>query len=144
MALRVVDVNGQPQGVEFRLADGQILQLGPQERLVVVENLAAFQVRYGDGLPVAGQWSGGLSNNREQITLVAGEELLQQFTYDDRWYPATDGAGASLEIIDPAGEPATWNDPRAWRASCQPEGSPGAAPRVLGDATETACSIRRI
>ena len=39
--------------------------------VIVVEDLAAFTARYGDGLPVAGQWDGGLSNRQEQVTLQA-------------------------------------------------------------------------
>ena len=41
-------------------------ELAPGERLITVEDLAAFQFRYGTDLPVAGQWNGGLSNSSER------------------------------------------------------------------------------
>ena len=99
--LQQVEINGQQDGVDFHFAEGDITQLGPGQRLLVVEDLAAFQLRYGDDLPVAGQWSGRLRNSGEQLTLIAGTDIVQQFSYDDAWYPQTDGQGASLEIIDP-------------------------------------------
>ena len=77
----------------------------------MVENASAFSKRYGDNLPVAGAWSGGLSNNAEQITVTHNGTILQQFRYDDDWYPETDGAGSSLQIIDVENtELSDWNN----------------------------------
>ena len=107
-------VGGETEGIVFDFGQGTFNQLGPGDRALVVENRAAFEFRYGTQLPIAGQWSGGLRNSSEQITLMVGERLLQQFTYQDDWHPSTDGSGPSLEIIDPINtEMEGWNDGRA-------------------------------
>ena len=73
-----------------------------------------FRARYGQSVPVAGEWVGGLNNNGETLTLMVGDILLQQFTYDDAWIPSTDGNGPSLEIIDiPAADLSGWSFGRA-------------------------------
>ena len=136
-ALETVIVNGQEQGVDFEFAQSDRLRLGPGERLLVVENVDAFRLRYGAELPLAGAWTGRLGNGGEQITLTANGQIVQQFTYDDGWYPETDGAGSSLEIVDLMADPATWNLASAWRASPSQGGSPGSAgiaDRIPGDA----------
>ncbi len=98
---------------------------------MIVEDVSAFTDRYGDDQPVAGQWTGGLSNSGERITVMAGTEVIQQFTYSDAWYPATDGAGFTLEIIDAASADVTrWNQAASWRASLQVGGSPGGTSEV--------------
>ncbi len=125
------------EGVAFTFADGAMTQLAPGERLLVVEDIEAFQFRYGSDLPVAGQWSGGLSNRSEKVTLGAGDTIFQQFTYNDQWHPQSDGQGPSLEVVDPS-DPnlARWSEQSGWRASSNPGGSPGIAgelTRVAGD-----------
>ena len=77
-------------------------QAGAGQRLLVVENVSAFAARYGNELPVAGQWVGGLNNTGETITLEYADGTRHQFAYSDRWYRDTDGEGPSLEIVDPA------------------------------------------
>ncbi len=90
-------VDGDQQGVEFDFSTGEVATLKPGERVLVVDDLAAFQLRYGPGLPIAGQWSGGLGNNAETVTLSASNASLS-FTYHDEWYGMTDGQGYSLEV----------------------------------------------
>jgi len=120
------NVAGQTEGVAFDFDTGQIKSVQPGERVLVVENASAFRRRYGDNLPVAGAWSGGLSNNTEQITVTHNGQILQQFRYDDDWYPETDGAGSSLQIIEIENtELSRWNDSVSWRPSSQPGGTPG-------------------
>ena len=87
-------------GVDFDFSSGTITTLMPGERVLVVEDLAAFQFRYGTDYPVVGQWNGGLGNGGELITLMTGLTVIQQFSYDDTWYPTTGGDGFSLEIED--------------------------------------------
>lgn len=102
-----------------------------------MEDVSAFQTRYGSDLPLAGAWSGRLGNGGETITLLAGEQLLQQFAYDDGWYPPTDGQGKSLEIVDlRADDPSRWQQASAWRPSSRDGGSPGVVEHaaVPGDA----------
>ena len=132
-----LQINGVEQGLEFQFATGAVTQLAPGQHAVVVENLAAFQLRYGSDLPVAGQWSGRLSNGSETLTLSAFGTIIQQFTYDDGWHQATDGQGATLELINPANpDLSSWNQPTAWQASAQRGGTPGRGPgtEIPGDA----------
>jgi hypothetical protein len=122
-------IEGVESGVEFVFANGAITQLDPGARMVVVENLAAFQLRYGNDLPVAGEWSGRLGNASETITLSAFGRTIQQFTYQDDWHEMTDGGGATLDIVNPADTDLNrWNQAEAWTASDIRGGSPGRAP----------------
>lgn len=130
-------VNGvDEQGVEFKFSEGSIQTLDPGKSVLVVENKDAFKARYGSNLPVAGEWSGGLSNTGERITVTVLGAKLHEVTYADTWQPTTDGTGRSLEIINPANPDLnSWNVASSWRASQQPLGSPGTtgAPRQPGD-----------
>ncbi len=135
--LTQVETNNGTEGVHFQFAEGLISTLQPGQRIVVVENIDAFQTRYGSDLPVAGQWSGRLSNGNELITLSAFGAVIQQFRYQDDWHPATDGSGATLEIIDAAfANLDLWNQPTGWQSSPRSGGSPGSASRIPGDANE--------
>src|SRR5439155_11960939 len=51
--------------------------------------------------------------------------VIQSFTYDDAWYPQTDGGGYSLVIRDPSGDLSNWGTQAGWRASYAPLGLPG-------------------
>jgi hypothetical protein len=129
-----ITVNGNQHGVEFDFTDNRIAKLNPGERILVVEDLAAFQFRYGDGLPVAGQWTGGLGNESETVTFSADGSQLQ-FTYFDNWYRETDGRGHSLEVRDVRmADLRDLNAPEAWRGSFELGGSPGRTSALPGDA----------
>ena len=123
-----VDQDGQAEGIEFDFSTSPIVVLAPQERILVVEDLEAFRLRYGDGLPVAGQWDGGLQNSGEQLTLLAVDgSVIQQFSYrDDGFWPSrADGVGSSLETRNPLANP---DDPHNWQASVDFGGTPGEGP----------------
>jgi hypothetical protein len=130
-------VGGQEEGVGFDFRRAAIQRLEPGQFVVIVEDLAAFEYRYGSQLPVAGQWSGGLSNDSEQITVMSGGQLLQQFRYNDSWNAAADGGGASLQIVDVTSSNLDrWSQPSGWRASSVPGGTPGRddqLPTIAGD-----------
>lgn len=127
---------GNSEGIAFDFSAASINRFFPGERILVVRNAAAFEFRYGRGLPVVGQWSdGGLSNRAERLTLTWNDQLVQSFSYSDAWYAATDGLGATLELIDQITAPVVrWDDPAAWRPSVASGGTPGRAPLVPGDA----------
>ena len=115
------------EGVAFDFSNSPMVTLAPAERILVVEDLEAFRFRYGDDLPVAGQWQGGLSDSGETITLLAYDgSVIQQFTYNDKgnWPARADGDGSSLERIDPR---EGLHDLKNWRASVDFGGSPGRA-----------------
>jgi hypothetical protein len=115
-------------GVEFNFTGSAVTSLAPGARVLVVKNTAAFTARYGSGLPIAGQFTGNLDNDGERIQLLdtTGEEILD-FSYDDDWYPITDGLGFSLVVVDEAAEPDAWDRKSQWRASGALGGSPGNA-----------------
>ncbi|MFC1758768.1 lamin tail domain-containing protein, partial [Planctomycetota bacterium] len=131
--LAQVQVDGESEGVAFDFSSGAINELNAGEFILVVEDAAAFAARYGDNLPVAGQWSGGLSNNSETITVRAEGAAIQQFAYDDNWYPTTDGGGFSLEIRNEAADLEAWGMKSGWLASGLPDGSPGTNSLRPGD-----------
>jgi len=124
-------------GVQFDFAGAAINSLDPGAYVLLVSNQQAFESRYGAGRPIAGQFTGQLSNGGERIKLEDnfGTSILD-FAYDDAWFPETDGGGHSLVIVDLEADPAVWNLQASWRASHLPGGSPGAADvdRLPGDA----------
>ncbi len=76
--------------------------LPSDKSIVITANPEAFRARNGDLDIMPEAYDGQLSNGGETLTLVdAGGQLLQQFAYDDRWYPETDGGGYSLQLRSP-------------------------------------------
>ncbi len=105
-------------GIRFTFQDAAILHLQPGEGVFVVSHEAAFHARYGEGLPVAGEFAGSLSNDGETLRLVnQADEILQELRYDDEspWPTEADGDGHHLHLaID--GKAST-SSPDEWRAS---------------------------
>lgn len=131
-----------------RFARGVDLVFEPQslaagEYAVVVRNLEAFRIRYGNAPRVLGTFtSSTLANQGERIELVTADgATIVDLTYDDQspWPGEADGAGPSLELIHAAVLPlGETSDGRFWRASVA-DGSPGRAAEqtlpVPGDLT---------
>ena len=113
-------------GIEFSFSSGAISTLGAGARVLVVRNTNAFTARYGAGLPVAGQFVGALENKGEELRLedAFGEKILQ-FSYNNSWYPITDGLGFSLVIVDENAPWHSWGDKERWRPSGTVGGGPG-------------------
>jgi hypothetical protein len=112
-------------GIEFTFEG--LLSLGPGERVIVAKNPAAFTLRYpGLTAPVVGPFVGLLNNDGETLRLVdgVGENILV-FTYNDRWYPPSDGEGFSLVIRDEETAYDALSDPAIWGVSESAGGSPG-------------------
>ena len=104
-------------GIDFTF--GQ-MTLEPDQYVVVVKNLTAFQSTYGTGINIAGEYSGNLSNAGEKIVLslpLPMDAAILRFNYSDTWYPATDGDGSSLTINDPLIHPALLSHAGSWHAS---------------------------
>lgn len=102
--------------------------LQPGARVIIVEDAEAFALRYGPGIPITGTFSQGLDNGSDEIILRdAGSRIIQRFTYSDNWYPATDGNGPSLEIINTLAHPVTWSAKSSWRPSGTSQGNPGSS-----------------
>ncbi len=120
-------------GITFDFSNGGITNLGPGEFVLVVRNRAAFLSRYGTDLSdrIAGEYSGKLSNNGENITLEDfWNATIVQFEYNDGrgWPLSPDGGGHSLVPLNSAliDEPGgSLNYGGNWRASTYIGGSPG-------------------
>lgn len=138
--LEVINTSTAPFDVEGYQIGGGVtftfpaLTIPSGGRVVVVANPAAFAERYGASVAVAGEYLGSLSNGGESLVLSGplGEELLS-FTYDDAWYPETDGPGHSLSIIDPLTSAESYNEAVSWQPSREIDGSPGAIDVLRGD-----------
>lgn len=109
-------------GIAFTFPAGATLPAG--RFAVLVYSPAAFAQRY-PGVPIAGQYSGKLANEGEQLVLAGpdGQPLIDM-TYDDEapWPTSPDGSGYSLVIVDDLADPTL---PGSWRASAAVNGSPG-------------------
>lgn len=113
------------EGISFTFPAGFSLAAGA--RTVVVRNRRAFEVRYGPGLPVAGEHAPtSLSNSGERLTLRdATGAVIQSFDYQDRWFPATDGGGYSLVVLAENDGAADLGVPRSWGIGFDLHGTPG-------------------
>ncbi|MDA0766959.1 MAG: lamin tail domain-containing protein [Verrucomicrobia bacterium] len=117
------------RGIDFDFLGSAVTSLAPGEFVLVVSNRAAIEMRYGLGLPIAGEWESTdkLDNGGEQLKLSFGAgDAIRDFVYDDvaPWPTEPDGTGASLTLSDPFSVPdhalAT-----NWQASSFPQGTPG-------------------
>jgi hypothetical protein len=112
------------KGVSF---DFPAMTLAPGEYVVVVADQSVFEGLYGFGVNLAGEWSGKLDNDHDRIRLEI-EDLnaaLLDFSYQDFWYPSTDGGGFSLVIVDESAAPGSWGVKESWTADAVQSGSPG-------------------
>jgi hypothetical protein len=113
------------KGIDFTFPS---LDLAPGQFVLVVADVNAFESSYGRGLPVAGAYSGSLSNGGEHVQICdAIGRIIADFTYADNWYAATDGSGCSLTVKDVKADPAGLSQKEAWRPSAHVGGSPGRA-----------------
>lgn len=112
-------------GVDFTFPS---FELAPGRYCVVVRDPAAFEAKYGPGLPVAGRYEGSLNNAGERIELTdACGTVIHNFSFSDSWFNLTDGMGFSLTVKDPqATDPNALEGKSAWRPSATAGGSPGA------------------
>lgn len=126
---RPIDLDGVRfvDGIEFDFTTAGIRVLDPGEAVVIVENLVAFEARYGDGVSVAGEYDGRLSSGGELIELVSKTgETISRFEYLDSspWPISADGDGPSLVAIDLLADP---DESSTWTASTVVHGTPGIA-----------------
>ncbi len=140
-------------GVTFDFAGvGAARVLLPGERVLIVKNLAAFQMRYGNGFnaDIAGTFLGTLSNSGEQISITGADgpdvdttrDDIKVFTYADSgdWPSTPDGNGPSLVLMRPETNPLHSNGLN-WRASSAIGGTPNASDAFSYSAWATANSI---
>jgi hypothetical protein len=128
------------EGVSFTFPFGATL--APGERVLVVRDRAAFELRYGTALSLAGEFENdtALSNSGEQLTLKARDgSVIQSFRYNDQapWPASADGGGASLVLRKPSTNPDSGLS-QNWRASVSAGGNPGGGDAVLFGGAATA------
>lgn len=112
------------EGIGYAFGPG--ISLSPGATLVLIPgvNTNAWRARY-PGVPVAGVYPGLLSNGGEHLVLRDRQgHMLASVDYSDSgiWPRSADGAGRSLELVNPSGDP---DDASNWRASLSINGSPG-------------------
>ena len=126
-------------GVTFLGFDGNLpvdaLVVPPGGKVLLVKNEAAFRFRHlGFNGVIAGEFSGSLKNEGEQVTLHdALGAVIKDFTYSSQfpWPESTgDGRGYALVLIDPLSNP-NHDDPLSWRSSVEIGGSPGGSDTLL-------------
>ena len=131
-----IDLSGASfEGITLTLPYGTLV---PPDGYLVVSSDAARFVAEHPGVPLAGEYLGGLSNAGERIALRDAQgRVLAALDYDDGgfWPRGADLLGHSLVPREGAVEGA--EQPEAWRESALPGGSPGAEdpappwPRIL-------------
>ena len=116
------------KGVDFNFPEGTRLDSGGITLLVA--NLAAFESRYGPGLPVAGQFKGKLDNAGERIKLYLGAGIAiheMEYSNNPPW-PANAGHSMVLAPLSPGTD---HSSPSSWKASLVAGGTPG-TDEILG------------
>jgi len=120
-------------GIVFDFNDSAVTHVGPGQFVLVVSNIAAFEMRYGRALShiIAGQYSGKFANGGERVELIDyWDGTIAEFEYDDggSWPALADGQGHSLVPLASAlveqGD-GSLSDAANWRASTNIGGSPG-------------------
>ena len=111
------------EGIEFTFPLGFTLAAGA--RCLVVASQTAFEIRYGTGHPIAGEYQGNLENGGERLRIEdpIGEEVLD-FTYDDDWYPVPVGQYRSFVTRATAPGYTTYTAPTTWALSNAQNGTP--------------------
>jgi hypothetical protein len=126
-------------GLEFSFTGSEVTSLASGEYVVIVKSRALFEALYDtSSMSIAGEFGGKLDNGGDEIILRYGSITILQFTYQDYWYPSTDGDGRSLVIVDASKPIESWGLKESWKASALEGGSPG-----TGDGTEPPFGLRR-
>jgi hypothetical protein len=97
-----IDVSGWhfTDGIQYTFPLGTVA--GPRSYLVVAENPAAVQTKYG--VAALGPWAGNLDNDGEQITLVDAAGATQDavdYQFGFPWPTVGLAPGYSIELIHP-------------------------------------------
>jgi hypothetical protein len=131
-------------GVTFSFAGSNVISLGQGDFVLIVRNESAFLSLYGSGLSskIAGQYTGGLNNDGENVKLEDyWNGTIIEFEYNDGrgWPIAADGSGHSLVPISASvieEEPdGTLNYGGNWRRSSYINGSPASDDPAVPAAT---------
>ena len=119
------------KGVDFKFNNGNSKIIKTGQRALLVENSEAFILRYGDDLPLLGEFesNSNLSNGGERMLLLDSQgSVIRDFEYDDDspWPESADGDGYALILRNPQSNP-DHKLPESWEASSSIGGDPGEA-----------------
>lgn len=115
-------------GINFTFPDGTLLE--PGAYLILTSSQTQFQAIYGSSVTISGTYTGRLRNSGEKLTLSLPAPLatpILSFTYNDSWYPSTDGSGFSLQLRTPLADASTFDQRESWAPSGRRLGSPGSS-----------------
>ena len=112
MGVRFID------GVAFDFTGSAVTSLDPGQHVLVVKNRAAFESRYGTGLPIAGEYTGRLNDDGESLNLEGPNET----TVDAVSYRPSDAldAGGGFSLVRNEADPLG-----SWVVGAAPGGTPG-------------------
>ena len=130
LAGQVVD-----SGVGFTFRDGLKRFLEPGEAGVLVSHLGSFLERYPDaGGSVLGEYRRQLGNAGDRLVWrdAVGRVLLS-VTFEDTWYPRTDGEGYSLTIRSLDAPTVSIDTAEAWVPGSVFLGTPGTVENIDSD-----------
>lgn len=126
VSVEPIDLSGMTfsDGINLTIPATTVLQSGTYG--LFVTNQAAFEQRWGTGLPILGIYTGRLNNDGEALRLIDlnGNDILN-FTFNDTWYRPTDGDGYTLVPVNENDLSANRNAPASWGISCEIQGTPG-------------------
>lgn len=95
-------------GIEFNFTDSSITVLLRGASVLLVKDVNAFQVRYGNDYDeiIAGEYSGKLSNHGDEILLASSQNTIQTFSYGTSalWPELGEEGGQSLALGDLLGD----------------------------------------
>ena len=119
------------KGIDFKFDNGNSLVIEPNKRALIVENLEAFNLRFGSNLPILGEFNNNsnLSNGGERILITAADgSKIHDFEYDDDspWPKEADGTGYALVLRNPLSSP-DHGLAENWQPSSSIGGNPGEA-----------------
>ena len=111
-------------GIEHTFPPGTTL--APSSYLTLAHSTTHYQQLYGHA--PQGQFTGKLDNGGEKIRLQNANTIgILEFSYNDNWYPYTDGLGHALQLRDTSSDISLLGTPEAWDTSKTYHGSPGQA-----------------
>ena len=111
-------------GIAYSFPQGTSLQAGAY--LIVAKDPAAFALRYPDvTAQVEGPFEGQLANSEDSFTVQESGENVIHVSYEDDWFPITDGGGRSLVLRDQNTAFNAFGSPETFGSSLETSGSPG-------------------
>ena len=117
-------------GINYLFNEGDVSTLGPKSYGVIVNDRAAFSMRYGDSANLLGEFNKKLKNGGEHLEISNGSyEPIISVTYsNDPPWPANDGENEGYSLVRTSlATDIDNNEGESWTASAALGGTPGRA-----------------